>query len=220
MEQRCFGAIPSASISLMALIEISKLNGQAGNRDFWQESRLAESAILQVASRLLQVKLNPTEGSGAHSHDFATDGGMAGDVKIWSGQHITLEISQCRSRDRIVPGWFASYQTVPNFGGLLAVNQAPSSLHGKLVFKLRWLPLDALIAFSNGNRHLIKGNSRGTYMKLSPMGVQHWWLGDFLSVESSLGPEHQAFCTNNFVANPRLNLQTLRQTFLAKFDTV
>jgi hypothetical protein len=204
----------------MSLIEISRLNGSAGNSNFWQESRLAESEVLKVVSRLLQVKLNPVAGSGAHSHDFETDGGIAGDVKIWSGQSVTLELSQCRANGRIVQGWFASYQNVANFGGLIAVNQAPSVWHGELVFKLRWLPFDALVSWANVNSHLIKGNSRGTYMILSPMDVPHWWMGDFMGSASKLGPNHQAFSTDRFVSNPKLDIKSLRAQFLSKFDTI
>lgn len=196
----------------MTCIEIAELNGSAGNKDYFEKSRVAEAAILGVVSRIIQRPLQPTPQRGAVSYDFVTSHGMTGDVKIWSGCELTVELEQNRN-GRTVPGWFKTYMGDHQFVGLLTVNCRYSDFHGQEVFKLRWIKWPSLINWVLAHGDQTQSNSRGSYMRVDPTKLKHVYIGDFFAVNSKYGSQHKAFDTSRIFCNTNLNIQELNELF-------
>lgn len=195
----------------MSIIEIAELNGAARNKDFWQKSREAERAVLTAVSRLLQRPITETPGTGRHVCDFTTHQGIQGDVKIWSGHVMKVELSQTHQGVR-KPGWYQEYQKLPNFGGVLAINHWHSDFHGQGVFKIRWVPWTSIQQGVAAAR--MRVNQKGTWCELDPVKWEHYWLGDFLQVPSKY-PDKRflAFDSHRIHANNKLNIQELYKWF-------
>lgn len=193
-------------------VEISELNGRVGNRDHFHKSRQAEQAILTCVSRLIRRPITPNTQPGAQSHDFVTAQGHTGDVKIYSGSDMSVEIEQ-QFGAKCVPGWFKTYLGDEQFVGMLVVNAWHSEFHGCEVFKLRWIPWHSLINYVIMHPEQEKTNSRGTYMWVDPTQIPHEYLGDFFACASEHGSAHKAFDTGRFYANNQLNIATLYKWF-------
>lgn len=196
----------------MTLIEIAELNGSAGNQDYFTQSQQAEQLILRSVSRLIRRPIHPTTVKGAHRYDFHTDKKFVGDVKIWSGSELNIEITQKRN-SAITDGWFTSYLAESEFAGLLAVNHWHSSYHNRPVFKLRWMIWHSLIDWVFAHPEQVRVNHRGSYIPVDPMMVQHIYLGDFFAVPSKHGSDHRAFDASVLHTNPQLNIQQMYNWF-------
>lgn len=196
----------------MTCIEVSELNGRAGNSDYFEKSRQAEAVICESASRLMQrpITCNPTKGK--HVCDFETARNLHGDIKIYSRPKISVEISQFR-HGRKIPGWFTEYMQLVTFAGLLTLNPWFSEFHQRHVFKLRWLPWPNLIDYVVMHADQIQCNSGGEYIQIDPVMLPHEYMGDFFEVPSKYGATHKAFDTNRFYANNKLNIQKLHKWF-------
>lgn len=194
----------------MTCIEISELNGAAGNKDYFRKSREAEALVLKSVSRLLQRPIQETPGSGVHACDFSTAQGYVGDVKIWSGSAVKVELSQVQRGVR-VPGWFVSYQKLNTFAGILAVNHWNSAYLGQGVFKIRWITWCSIMQGVSQARQI--HNSRGIYCELDPTQLEHHWLGDFMQIPSQHGHRHKAFDVSRIHTNPRLQISQLHTWF-------
>jgi hypothetical protein len=194
----------------MTCVEISELNGRVGNTDYWQKSRQAEHEILNVVSRLIQRPIQQNEIQGRHVCDFVTAQGYQGDVKIWSGSLIKVELMQTH-RSGHTPGWYHAYEKLPHFGGLITINHWHSAYLGTGVFKARWIPWHTI---QTGVAHARHMKSRtGEWCELNPTKGEHYWLGDFVQVPSVWGAAHQAFDTHRFHANSRLRMPDLYTWF-------
>lgn len=194
----------------MTCIEISELNGRAGNQDYFLKSRQAEAHVLKCVSRLIRRPITETAGHGRHACDFSTSQGILGDVKISSGDVVKVELSQVQ-RDRRVKGWFEEYQTLPNFGGLLMINHWHSRYHGQGVFKIRWIPWHSIQAAVPHARVIT--NRGGSWCELDPTRLEHYWLGDFMQVPSAYGDHHKAFDASRIHSNNQLDIQQLYKWF-------
>ena len=194
----------------MHLIEISELNGRVGNKDYFSKSRDAELLVLTAVARLIQRPITPTQGQGRHACDFSTSQGILGDVKIWGGSVLKIEISQTR-HGASVPGWYQEYQRLPNFGGLLAINHWISDYHQQGVFKIRWIPWQAVQAAVGVSQPRI--NTRGSWCELDPTRMDHVWLGDFMQTPSIYGDPHFAFDASRIHSNNKLNIPELYKWF-------
>jgi hypothetical protein len=194
----------------MSLVEISELNGAAGNRDYFQKSRQAEDLVLKCVSRLIQRPIAGTSSKGRHSCDFTTSQGFLGDVKIWSGNVVKVELSQIRGPIRVA-GWYQEYEKLINFGGLLTVNSWHSKYHNQGVFKIRWIPWHSIQQGVASAKAI--SNQRGSYCELDPVKLEHYWLGDFMQVASIHGVCHSAFDASRIHSNNQLNIQSLYKWF-------
>lgn len=192
------------------LVEVAELNGAAGNRDFWAKSRVAESAVLSTVGRLVQRKITANPAVGAHAYDFVTSHQTMGDIKIWSGQDLTVELEQFR-HGRTVPGWFQVYMGDSAFSGLLAVNARYSDYHQRDVFKVRWINWPSIIEWVFKHGEDVRTNSRGKYIKIDPTRLKHIYIGDYLSVPSKYGSTFKAFDTSKIYCNNQLDINELRQ---------
>lgn len=194
----------------MPCIEISELNGAVGNQDYFEQSRIAEQWVLDAVSRLIHRPILSTPGRGRHACDFTTQQGILGDVKIWSGSNITVEITQTR-QGVDMPGWYMEYQQLNNFGGLLAINYWLSTYHNQGVFKIRWIPWNSLCGAVNTAQ--VRNNRFGSYCHVDPTHITHVWLGDFMSVHSKHGKPHMAFDAGRIFANKNLHIPDLYEWF-------
>jgi hypothetical protein len=196
----------------MTLIEIAELNGAAGNQDYFAKSQQAEQLILSSVSRLIRRPIHSTTVKGVHRYDFSTDKKFVGDVKIWSGSELCVEIQQQRG-SRVVDGWFTSYLAESEFAGLFAINHWHSVYHNRSVFKLRWIVWHSLIDWVFAHPEQVRTNQHGSYMPVDPMMIQHVYLGDFFAVDSKYGSDRRAFDVSVLHANPELNIQQLYNWF-------
>lgn len=195
----------------MTCIEISELNGAAGNRDYFLKSRQAESHVLKSVSRLLQRPITETPpGPGRHAYDFVTAQGLAADLKIYSGSVVKVELQQTHAGVR-KPGWYAEYDKLSQFGGLLVLNHWNSAYLDQGVFKIRWIPWLAVKA--GVAQSCMRVNQRGAWCELDPTRLEHYWLGDFMQVPSVYGDHHKAFDASRIHANIQLCIQHLYKWF-------
>jgi len=196
----------------MTCIEISELNGQAGNRDYFARSKQAEQLILACVSRLIQRPIHANTQKGVSHFDFVTERKVYGDIKIYSKPEISVELSQFRN-NRVIPGWFAEYLTQHAFAGLFTVNPWFSEYHHAQVFKLRWIPWTHMINWVVHHAEHTRTNSRGEYLLVNPTQVNHVYLGDFFATPSVHGDSHKAFDTSKFHANNKLSIKQLYEWF-------
>ena len=194
------------------LVEVAELNGSAGNKDFWAKSRAAEAAILETISRLVQRPIVPNTQTGAHCYDFVTSHNTVGDIKIWSGSDLTVELEQFRNGRRW-PGWFSVYLEDTGFAGLITANARYSNYHNREVFKVRWINWPSLINWVFKHNESIKTNSRGSYIKINPTFVKHIYIGDYFAVPSKYGAGFKAFDTSKIYCNNNLDIKELQQYF-------
>lgn len=195
----------------MTVIEISELNGKAGNLDFWQKSRDAEHQVLTCVSRLLQRPIHETPGKGKHPCDFMTSQGFMGDVKIWSGSTVKVELMQIHKGIR-KPGWYQEYQKLSQFGGLIALNYWWSDFHDQGVFKIRWIPWQVIQQGVNQSKMCV--NQRGAWCELDPTQGEHYWLGDFMESPTKYPDKSfRAFDSSRIHANNKLNILDLYKWF-------
>jgi hypothetical protein len=194
----------------MTCIEISELNGAVGNSDYFRKSRVAEHEILKVVSRLIQRPIQETVAPGRHECDFQTSQGFLGDVKIWTGNLIKVELQQYHKGIR-VPGWYHAYDQLTGFGGLITLNHWHSKYLNQSVYKLRWVPWATIQSGVQKSKRL--KSRTGEWCELNPTHGEHYWLGDFPQVQSMHGEPHRAFDVRTFISNPRLQIAHLLKWF-------
>jgi hypothetical protein len=194
----------------MSLVELSELNGRAGNPDYFQKSREAERLVLASVARFLQRPIEETPGEGKHACDFTTSRGLRGDVKIFSQELVYLEVTQIR-RGVVWPGWYQEYLRLDRMGGLLTLNTRFSRYHNGTVIKIRWLPWRGIVGYAETETP--HENRFGSFISIDPTRIEHYWLGDYLTVASRYGEDHIAFDTSRIHANNQLNIPALLEWF-------
>jgi hypothetical protein len=133
-----------------------------------------------------------------------------GDIKIWSGQDLTVELEQFR-HGQTVPGWFKVYMGDSSFSGLLTVNARYSDYHQRDVFKVRWVNWPSVINWVYKHSEDARTNSRGSYIKIDPTRLKHIYIGDYFAVPSKYGSTFKAFDTSKIYCNNQLDIKELHQ---------
>ena len=180
-------------------IDPTQLNGQSGNKDYYDYSNQAEAAVIQAINSAFDTNKFVHISTDCVSHgDFYLDDEL-GDIKIRSGTDFCIEVSQTK-HGREVNGWFIEYYEMNGkMKWIIFINPGYSNNYGE-VYKVRLVPFQDIVnCISKCKSDPVSLGNGSTVYFVNPKHLPNdGWIGHFSKTDDGL------IDTDDFYKNPNI----------------